>query len=51
MAEYIAERIIEKANGGDGLEYKEIITKWIDFKEFVDKELSLRGKGDLIEEL
>ena len=51
MAVYIANRIIEKANGGDGLEYKLIVPKWIKYKEAIDNELRLKGREDLIVEL
>ena len=48
MALYIANRIIEKADGGDGLEYKLIVPKWIKYKEDIDKNLIEKGRGDLI---
>lgn len=48
MALYIANRIIEKANGGDGLEYKLIVPKWIKYKEDIDKNLKEKGREDLI---
>ena len=48
---YIAHRIIEKSNGGDGLEYRLIVPKWIKYKEDIDKILISEGREDLIEEL
>ncbi|CEN74852.1 hypothetical protein [Paraclostridium sordellii] len=48
MALYIASRIIEKANGGDGLEYKLIVPKWMKYKDEIDKILISEGRGDLI---
>lgn len=48
MALYISNRIIEKANGGDGLEYKLIVPKWIKYKEEIDKNLREKGREDLI---
>lgn len=51
MALYIANRIIEKANGGDGLEYKLIIPKWMKYKEDIDEILTNEGRSDLIVEL
>lgn len=48
MALYIANRIIEKANGGDGLDYKLIVPKWIKYKEEIDKILISEGRADLI---
>ena len=51
MALYIAKRIIEKANGGNGLEYKLIVPKWIEYKEAIDKILTSEGREDLIEEI
>lgn len=48
MALYIANRIIEKANGGDGLEYKLIVPIWIKYKEDIDKNLKEKGREDLI---
>ncbi len=51
MALYIANRIIEKADGGDGLEYKLIVPKWIKYKEEIDRNLKEKGRGDLIEEV
>ncbi|MCE9677544.1 hypothetical protein LPC27_17325 [Paraclostridium bifermentans] len=48
MGEYIAHRIIEKANGGDGLEYKLVVPKWVKYKEDIDKNLISEGRGDLI---
>lgn len=51
MALYIASRIIEKANGGDGLEYRLIVPKWIQYKEDIDKILISEGRGDLIVDL
>ncbi|MDU1404222.1 MAG: hypothetical protein E6920_20210 [Clostridium sp.] len=43
MAEYIADRIIEKANGGDGLGMKH--------KNKIDEILISKGRGDLIVDL
>lgn len=51
MAEYIADRIIEKANGGDGLEYKLIVPKWMKYKNKIDEILISKGRGDLIVDL
>lgn len=51
MGEYIADRIIEKSNGGDGLEYKAIVLKWIEYKDDIDKNLNLKGRSDLIIDL
>lgn len=51
MAVYIANRIIEKANGGNGLEYKLIVPKWIKYKEDIDKILISEGREDLIVDL
>lgn len=51
MAQYITNRIIEKANGGDGLEYKLIVPKWIKYKEDIDRILISEGREDLIVEL
>lgn len=48
MALYIANRIIEKSNGGDGLEYKLIVPKWIKYKDEIDKILISEGREDLI---
>lgn len=48
MALYIANRIIEKANGGNGLEYKLIVPKWIKYKDEIDKILISEGREDLI---
>lgn len=48
MALYIASRIIEKANGGDGLEYKLIVPKWMEYKGEIDKILISEGREDLI---
>ena len=48
MALYLANRIIEKANGGDGLEYKLIVPKWVKYKEDIDKILISEGREDLI---
>lgn len=48
MALYIANRIIEKANGGSGLEYKLIVPKWIKYKAEIDKILISEGREDLI---
>lgn len=48
MALYIANRIIEKANGGNGLEYKLIVPKWIKYKADIDKNLKEKGREDLI---
>ena len=49
MALYIANIIIEKANGGDGLEYKLIVPKWIKYKEEIDRNLKEKGREDLIQ--
>lgn len=51
MALYIASRIIEKANGGNGLEYKLVVPKWIKYKDEIDKILISEGRGDLIVDL
>lgn len=51
MPEYIASRIINKANGEDGLEYRLIIPKWIKYKNEIDRILKEKGKSDLIEDL
>lgn len=49
MAEYIADRIIEKSRGCDGLEYKLIVPKWIKYKDDIDRILKEKGRTDLIE--
>ncbi|MDU1540615.1 MAG: hypothetical protein E6902_13480 [Paeniclostridium sordellii] len=48
MALYIANRIIEKANGGDGLEYKLIVPKKMKYKDEIDRILREKGREDLI---
>lgn len=50
MAEYIADRIIEKSRGSDGLEYRLIVPKWIQYKDDIDRILNEKGRKDLIEE-
>lgn len=48
MGLYIANRIIEKANGGDGLEYKLIVPLWMKYKKDIDDNLIKQGREDLI---